>query len=230
MATDALRRRCRTELPFLITLGVAALVRLVVATAFPPAFLMSDGPQYLDTAEQLSPGPERPVGYSFLLRGLEQVTHSLILVTSVQLVLGLLTAVAGYALLRHRGVRPGVATLATVPVLFDSLQLLLEHAVLSDVLFGFVVVAAIAALGWSPTPRAGTTLAAGLLLGLATVIRVVAEPLVVLAVLFLLLVATTWGSRLLHVALVVVTFALPVSAYAAWYHAEHGSWAITEAS
>lgn len=230
MATDAIRSRWRTELPFLVTLGVAAVVRVVVATAFPPAFLMSDGPQYLDTAEHLSPGPERPVGYSFLLRGLQQITHSLVLVTSVQLVLGLVTAVVAYALLRRRGVRPGIATLATVPVLFDALQLLLEHAILSDVLFGAIVVSAVAVLGWSPTPRPLTTAVAGLLLGSATVVRVVAEPSVVLAAVFLLLVATTWRSRLLHVALVVLTFALPVSAYAAWYHSEHGTWAITEAS
>jgi hypothetical protein len=230
MATDAIRPRWRTELPFLVTLAAAAAVRVVLAVAFPPAFLMSDGPAYLDLAERLVPSRDRPVGYSIFVRGLQEITRSLTLITSVQIVLGLLTAVVAYALLRRWGVTPVIATLATVPMLFDAMQLLLEHAILSDVLFGLFVVSAIAALAWWPAPRAWSTAAAGLLLGLATLVRVVAEPSVVLAALFLLLVATTWRSRLLHVLLVVVSFALPVTAYAAWYHHEHGAWAITQAS
>lgn len=222
--------RWRTELPFLVTLAVAAAVRVAVAVAFPPAFLMSDGPTYLAYGYDLSPSPDRPVGYSVFLRALSEVTRSLALVTSVQLVLGLLAAVAAYVLLRRWGVNPWVATLATVPMLFDAMQLLLEHAILSDVLFGFLLVAAVTALAWSPTPRWTTTALGGLLLGLATLVRVLGEPTVVLAVLFLLLVATSWRTRLLHAALVVVAFALPVSAYAGWYHAEHGAWAITQAS
>jgi 4-amino-4-deoxy-L-arabinose transferase-like glycosyltransferase len=230
MATDAIDPRWRTELPFLVTVGVAAVVRVVVAIAFPPAFLMSDGPAYLNLADALSPSRDRPVGYSVFLRGLQEIDRSLALVTSMQIVVGLLTAVVAYALLRRWDVSPGIATLAVVPMLFDAMQLLLEHAILSDVLFGLLVVSAVAALAWWPTPRAWTTVAAGLLLGLATLVRVIAEPSVVLAALFLLLVATTWRARLLHVVLVVATFALPLTAYAAWYHHEHGAWAITQAS
>lgn len=230
MATDAIHPRWRTELPFLVTLGVAAVVRVVVAVAFPPAFLMSDGPAYLNLADELSPSPDRPVGYSIVLRGFQEISRSLSLITSAQIVIGLLTAVVAYVLLRRWGVSPGVATLAVVPMLFDAMQLLLEHAILSDVLFGLLVVCAIAALAWWPTPRAWTTAAAGLLLGLATLVRVIAEPAVVLAALFLLLLATTWRARLLHVVLVVVAFALPLTAYAMWYHHEHGAWAITQAS
>jgi len=230
MATDAIHPWWRTELPFLVTLGVAAVVRVVVAVAFPPAFLMSDGPAYLNLADALAPSPDRPVGYSIFLRGLQEISRSLVLITSAQIVIGLLTAVVAYALLRRWGVSPGIATLAVVPMLFDAMQLLLEHAVLSDVLFGLLVVSAVAALAWWPTPSPWTTAAAGLLLGLATLVRVIAEPSVVLAALFLLLVATTWRARLLHVVLVVVTFALPLTAYAAWYHHEHGAWAITQAS
>ncbi len=231
MATDRSRGgwRWRTELPFLVTLAAAAAVRVAVAVAFPPAFVMSDGPTYLAYADHLQPSPDRPVGYSVFLRALSEVTRSLVLVTSVQLVLGLLTAVAAYALLRRWGVNPWVATLATVPMLFDAMQLLLEHAVLSDVLFGSLVVAAVAALAWWPDPRWWTTVLAGALLGVATLVRVLGEPTVVLAALFLLLVATSWRSRLLHAALVVVAFAVPVSAYAAWYHHERGAWAITQA-
>jgi len=230
MATDAGPTRWRTERPFLISLGVAVVLRLLVALAFPPAFLMSDGPTYLSLSDMLTPSPDRPIGYSIFLRGLSEVSRSLVLATSVQVVLGLLTAVTAYALLRRRGVRPGVATLATAPTLFDSLQLLLEHAILSDVLFGILVILAVAALAWWPTPRWWSTVLAGTLLGLATVVRIIGEPSIVLVAVFLLAVATSWRTRVLHVVLVLAAFAAPLTAYAAWYHHDNGRWALTEAS
>jgi 4-amino-4-deoxy-L-arabinose transferase-like glycosyltransferase len=229
MATEA-RIGWRAELPFLVTLALALLVRLAVALAFPPAFLMSDAPTYLFYADHLAPNQDRPVGYSFFLRGLSEIDRSLALVTAVQLVIGLLTAVVAYALLRRWGVNTWVATLATVPMLFDAMQLLMEHTILSDVLFEFLVVAAVAALAWWTTPRWWTTALAGAVLGLATLVRVVGEPTIVLAALFLLLVAMPWRRRLVHVGLVVVAFVVPVTAYAAWYHHDHGVWAISEAS
>ena len=230
MATDAAPWSWRRERPFLVALGVAAAIRVVVALAFPPAFLMSDGPTYLDLSDSLTPSPDRPIGYSVFLRGLSELTRSLVLVSTVQLVLGLLTAVAAYALLRRWGVRPRIATLAAAPTLFDSMQLLLEHAILSDVLFGMLVVLAVAALAWWPAPRWWTTVLAGALLGLATLVRILGEPSVVLAAVFLLVVATSWRSRVLHVALVVAAFAAPLTAYAAWYHHDNGPWALTQAS
>jgi hypothetical protein len=230
MVTDRTPSRWRTELPFLVTLGVAATVRVLVAIAFPPAFLMSDGPAYLDIADDLAPSPNRPIGYSGLLRGLSEISGSLVLVTSVQLLLGLLAAVAAYALLRRWGVTPWGATAATLPMLFDAMQLLLEHAILSDVLFGFLVVTAVAVLAWWPTPRWWTTALGGALLGLSVLVRVLGEPTVVLAAAFLFLVAPSWRARFGHVVLVLVAFALPVSAYAGWYHHEIGAWAITQNS
>jgi hypothetical protein len=230
MTADRTQVRWRTELPFLVTLGVAALLRVVVAVAFPPAFVMSDAAAYLTTSDHLTPSADRPIAYSIFLRGLSEMTRSLVLVTSLQLVLGLATAVAAYALLRRWGVKPWVATLATIPMLFDAMQLLLEHAILSDVLFGFLVVVAVAALAWWPRPHWWTTALAGALLGVATLVRVVGEPTAVLAALFLLLVATSWRSRIAHVAMVLAAFAMPVTAYAAWYHHDHGAWAVAQTS
>jgi hypothetical protein len=219
-----------TERPFVVALTLGTLLRLVIAVTFAPAFVMSDGPAYLALVDHLAPSPNRPVGYGVLLRALSWVTRSLVLVTSLQVVLGLLTAVLAYALLRRWGVSTWVATLATLPFLFDSMELLLEHSVLSDVLFGVLLVAGVAALAWWPTPRLWATAAAGLLLGLATVVRLVGEPTVLAAALFLLMAATTWRRRLAHVALVCVAFALPLVAYAGWYHEENGVWALSQAS
>src|SRR4051812_27549721 len=201
MATDATAARWRTERPFLITLGVAAAIRVLVAVAFPPAFLMSDAPTYLYLSDQLTPSPDRPIGYSIFLRGLAELSRSLVLASTAQQLLGLLTAVTVYSLLRRWGVRPAVATLAAAPTLFDSMQLVMEHAILSDVLFGALVVFAVAVLAWWPTPRWWTTVLAGALLGIATLVRILGEPSVVLAAVFLLAVATSWRTRVLHVVL-----------------------------
>jgi hypothetical protein len=47
-------------------------------------------------------------------------------------------------------------------------------------------------------------------------------------VLFCLWAATTWRARVATSLVVVVSFALPVGAYAAWYHSEHGAWALSQ--
>jgi hypothetical protein len=120
------------------------------------------------------------------------------------------------------------AALATVPVLFDGMELVLEHSVLSEVLFDLVVLAGVGALAWHPRPRVPTTALGGLLLGAAVCVRVVGEPLVVAAVLFCLVAAATWRARLLHAVVVVAAFCVPVVGYAAWFHHDNGEWALSE--
>ncbi len=228
--SDQLRGLWRSERPFVVAFTLAAVVRVLLMVAFPPAFLMSDGPTYLGFVDHLVPSPDRPVGYGVYLRVLSWASRAVELVSATQLVLGLLTGLLAYVLLRRWGVSSWVATLATLPVLFDALQLMLEHAVLSDVLFGFLLMLGVAALAWWRTPRVWTTAVAGLVLGAATLVRIVGEPTVVVAVLFLLLAATTWRARLTQALVVVVAFVVPLTAYAAWYHHENGAFAITQAS
>ena len=228
--SEQLRGLWRSERPFVVAFALAAVVRILLMVAFPPAFLMSDGPTYLGFVDHLFPSPDRPVGYGVYLRVLSWTTRSVELVSASQLVLGLLTALLGYVLLRRWGVSSWVATLATLPVLFDALQLMLEHAVLSDVLFGFLLMLGVAALAWWREPRLWTTAVAGLALGSATLVRIIGEPTVAVAVLFLLLAATTWRARLTQALVVVVAFLVPLTAYASWYHQENGAFALTQAS
>ena len=218
-----------TELPFLVLLGLGALVRMLVQVAFPPGFVFSDGPTYLGMAHHLVPSPDRPVGYGALLWVLARFADSVALVSVTQHVLGLATAVLVYVMLRHWGVSSWVATLATVPVLFDVMQLVLEHSPLSDVLFDLVVLSAIAVLGWHRRPGVVAVAVGGLLLGLATLVRVVGEPTVIAAAVFCIGVGVTMWRRALLVLVLCVAFVLPLVGYAAWYHAEHGSWALTQA-
>src|SRR4051794_37064480 len=223
-------RLWQTERPFVVALAVGLALRVVVQLSFPPAFVFSDGPTYLGFVDDLAPSRDRPVGYGVLLWGLGQVDRGVDVIAVLQHLLGLATAIVVYVVLRRWGVSTWIATLATLPLLLDEMELVVEHSVLSDVLFDLLVVLAVACLAWWRTPRPWTTAVAGLLLGTAVVVRLVGEPAVLGAVVFLLLVAGTWRSRLLHAGVVVLAFALPVTAYAGWYHHEHGRWALTESS
>ena len=221
-------RMLREHRLFLVALAAGVVVRVAVVVAFPPGFVLSDGPTYLAQVDDLYPRTDRVVGYGFLLDGLATMSRAVWLVTAVQHGLGLLTAVLLYVLLRRRSVPGGLATLACLPVLLDAMQLVLEHSPLSDVLFVLLVVAGIAALAWHERPSLSTAALGGALLGLAVCVRVVGQPLVVVAVIFCLCAAATWRARVLTSMVVVASFAVPVAAYVAWYHAEHGVWAMTE--
>jgi hypothetical protein len=218
----------RDHVPFLVLLAAGAVVRVVVQLSFPPAFVFSDGPGYLSLVDHLTPSSYRAVGYGVVLHGLSWVTRDVWLVAVVQHLLGLATAVLAYALLRRWGVGRWVAALATVPVLFDGMQLVLEHSVLSEVLFNLVVLAGLGALAWHPRPQLPTTVLGGLLLGAAVCVRLVGEPLVVAAVVFCLVALVTWRERLVHAVVVTAAFCAPVLGYAAWYHHDHDMWALSE--
>jgi hypothetical protein len=148
----------------------------------------------------------------------------------VQHLLGLVIAVLIYVLLRRRGVRAGIATLATAPVLFDSMELSLEHSALSDVVFMVLVVLAVTVLGWWPRPTATSAAVGGLLLGLAVCVRLVAEPVVVVGVIFCLAAGLGLRHKVVTSLLLVVAYAVPVVAYAAWYHDTYGAWALSQSS
>lgn len=213
---------------FAIALTVGAALRVVIQLTFPPAFIFSDGPTYLSLVDRLTPSPDRPVGYGFLLRGLSWITRDVTAVAVTQHALGLATAVMIYALLRRWGVAARLATLAAVPVLFDGMQLVLEHSILSDVLFDFLLVLGIVILAWRRTPTLTAAACAGLVLGVTVVTRLVGEPVILAAVLFCLLAATTLRRRVATALVICIAFMVPVTAYATWYHHERGVWALAE--
>jgi hypothetical protein len=218
----------RDHRPFLVLLGVGAALRVLVQLSFPPGFVFSDGPVYLGLVDHVAPLKDRVVGYGLFLHALAWVSREVWLVTVVQHLLGLATAILAYALLRRWGAGRWPAALATVPVLFDGMQLVLEHSVLSDVVFDVLVVAGVGSLAWYRRPQLATTVLGGLLLGAAVCVRVVGQPMVVAAVVFCLLAAATWRSRLVHAVAVTAAFCVPLLGYAAWFHHDHDSWAMSE--
>jgi hypothetical protein len=216
--------------PFLVALLLATLLRVVVQLAFSPAIIHSDAVTYLHFLNHHArPRPDRPEGYDFLLlMPMATLTPRVLVVAVVQHVLGLVTAALVYVLLRRRGVGRWLATLAAAPVLFDSLQLILEQTLLTDTLFSLVVVAAVAVLAWHRRPGAVSAFAAGVLLGVSATIRLVGEPLVLVGVLFCLVAAADWRKRVATAVLLTVGFLLPVGSYAAYYHHSRGVYALSQ--
>lgn len=201
---------------FTAALLLAAAVRAVIMLAFRPALWFGgDSASYVAVALRLHPDVSRASGYGLMLLILRPL-HSFAAIAAVQHVLGLAAGLAIYLLLRERFGLPGWgATLAAVPVLFDAYQLELEHEVMSDAAFEFLVVAALfVALWWWRQPRAWADVTAGALLAIAAIIRPIGLPLLLVYLGYLLLRRVRW--RVFGTTLAIC--ALPLVAYLAWFY------------
>ena len=212
---------------FTAALVLGAALRVLVMVAFRPGFILSDAHTYLILATHLVAHPDRVVGYGAALAAITSLTHDIWVIAGVQHLLGLGTAVLGYALLRRWGVSQLVATLAMLPVLVDAMQLALEHSILSDVLYDLLLLAGVAVLAWRRVPSLGNVLVGGLVLGLSVLVRVGGEPVVLGAVGFCLLTAVPWRRRVVTSLALVAAFVVPLVAYAAWFDSQQGSFALT---
>lgn len=171
---------------FAVLLTLATALRVVTMLGYRPARLYwYDSFTYLDAAVRLKPASGfHPIGYPLLLRALWPF-HSVEVIAGVQHAMGLGTGLMLYALLRRRSLPAWGAAPAAVPVLFDASFLRLEHAVLSDTPFIFLVVAGLTTLMWSPRLSVRAALGAGLLFAAAALTRTIALPLFVVIVLML---------------------------------------------
>ncbi|SEG47498.1 hypothetical protein SAMN04489712_105424 [Thermomonospora echinospora] len=209
---------------FAVVLTLGALLRLLTMLGYRPAMYFNDSFDYLHVAIEPYPHPLRPGGYSFLLLALKPL-HSFALVTALQHLMGLAMGLMIYAVLRHRFGLPGWgAALAAAPVLLDAYQIQLEHLVLSDTLFAFLVVCAVTLLLWHERPGWKVAAAIGLLAAAAWLTRSVGLPVLVGLCVFMVLRRAGW--RALTVML--VTCAIPVTAYMGWFAGVHGKFAMTE--
>jgi hypothetical protein len=215
---------------FAVVLIPAVLLRVDAELGYRWQSWFNDSFSYVSSAVTMTLDPTRPSGYAIYLRVLEPL-HSYALVTISQHLMGLAVGVMIYALARHRfGAPAWVAVLFSLPVLFDGYEIQLEHLILSDTLFLFLVMAAVTLVLWSPRPPWWACLVAGLLLGLSAVVRATGEPLVaVFAVYLLIRFVPSWRYLLAGVAGCVIAFAVPVAAYAGWYDSQHGEFATDEA-
>ena len=218
---------------FAVALIPALLLRVDAELGYRWQSWFNDSFNYVTTAVTMRLDPTRVDGYSVYLWLLSPF-HSYALVTISQHIMGLLIAVMIYALARHRfGTPSWVAVLATLPVLYDGFEIQLEHLIMSDTLFLFLVMLAITLLLWNPRPSWPVCLLAGLLLGVASVVRSTGLPLIAVFAVYLIIrfaLDRRWLSLVASAAACCVAFAVPVAAYEGWYDIQHGELAMTDSN
>ena len=211
---------------FIIVAIPAVLLRVDAELGYRWQAWFNDSFEYLQNTVHFKLDPTRASGYSIWLKIL-QPFHSYAVVTILQHLMGLAVAVMVYALARHRGARPWLATLAAVPVLYDGFEIQLEHLIMADIPLLFLLVLATTMLLWNPAgPSLRTCLGVGLLLGLADCFRAVGLPLLVVFAVFMLIRRVSWRK----VAATIVVCLLPVGAYAGVFDLEHGQLAMSDAT
>jgi hypothetical protein len=221
---DWLRAWVMANRLFALALAAGTILRMVAVIGYPGAlYFAGDSYVYLGAAIRLMPDRSKSTGYSLFLKVLEPF-HSLTLVTIVQHLMGLAIAVMIYALLRRAWVPKLRAALATVPVLLNSFQVELEHMVMADTLFMFLLVVAATLLLWRERPSWRAVLLAGLLTGYAITVWTggLLMPFVFLG--FLIVRRKGWRS----IAAIVAGCATPIVAYGLWFYSWTGDFNLTD--
>jgi hypothetical protein len=222
------RRAVREHWLFAIIAVCGIALRVVVQLAYQQALIFPDSERYLQYAHsfligQWIPDWLRTSGYSFLLMP-AVLAHNLAVVVAIQHVLGLATAVLIYATLIHFGARRWVAALATIPVLFDPLQLDLEQYILTDVCATFLVFLALVVLVWKRDALGkGAALTAGLLVAAATIIRESDLLVIIPALLYVVAVIRPRRRLASRAGLLLVGCVIPVLGYLAWFQVWFGT-------
>jgi hypothetical protein len=217
---DGLRRLVRENKLFSWALLAGTLLRLDAMLGYPGAlWFAGDSYVYVGAALRPQPNLSKATGYSFFLRLLLPF-HSFTLVTGVQHLMGLGTAVMIYVLLRRNKVPKAWAAIATLPQLLDGYIIEDEHLIMAETVFTFLLMVATLLLLWKPRPAWWTALVAGLLVGAAAMVRTEGEAMLAVLPLYLLLRGWSWKTlRGWGIAIVFTAGMLvPVGAYVGWFH------------
>jgi hypothetical protein len=211
---------------FGLVLIPALLLRLDAELGYRWQVWFNDSFTYMSDVIKLHPDTTRVGGYAIFLKILEPL-HSFAAVTILQHLMGVAIGVMIYALARHRfGAPRWIATLATLPVLFDGFQIQLEHLILSDVPFEFLIALATTLLLWNRKPSWWCCALIGLILGVADTVRSVALPLLPVFLVYILVARIGWRSLLSAL----VACLAPVVLYSAWFYSFYGQFAMTEST
>lgn len=212
----------RSHVAMSIVLGIGIVLRAATMVGYGPAFYFSDTRGYFEYANRGYPQAIRPYGYSEFLN-LFRWTGSIWPVSITQHLLGLVCAVAVYALIRRKGGARWLATVAAAPIALDGFELVVEHYLLADGLFSVLVLGGMVCLLWNKKVSAPLAVVAGLLLSAAVLTRTVGLPLLILAGLYVLV---TRVNRRTIVALA-MAMVLPIVGYTAWFHHHHGQFTMS---
>ena len=212
---------------FVLVLIPAVLLRADTELGYRWQAWFNDSFVYVEDTIHFNLDPTRVSGYSVWLKILEPL-HSYAIVTILQHLMGLAVAVMIYALARHRfGAPAWLATLAAVPVLYDGFEIQLEHLILSDVPFLFVLMLATTLLLWDedgPSTRRSAVI--GLLLGLGAVLRSIGLPLLAIFAVYMIIKRFNWRRIVATVGVCLI----PVFAYAGAFDLQHGQFAMSDAT
>jgi hypothetical protein len=212
---------------FVIAAIPAVLLRVDAELGYRWQAWFNDSFQYVSNTVHFNLDPTRVSGYSVWLKIL-QPFHSYAIITILQHLMGLAVGVMVYALARHRFAAPGwLATLAAVPVLYDGFEIQLEHLIMADVPFLFLLTLATTLLLWDPSgPSTRRCLVIGGLLGLGAVLRSLGLPSLAVFTVYMIIRRVGWRK----IAAVIVVCFIPVFAYAGTFDLEHGQFAMTDST
>jgi hypothetical protein len=235
-AAGRLRAFLRTHWLFETLLLAGLALRVVTWLAYQPALLYTDSYRYLDNIGPEDPRFLDPIGYSlFVLKPLVAI-DGIQLVSIVQHIAGLAMAVLVYRIALKLGARRWLAALATAPVLLDAYQVQIEQNVLTDVWLQVLLVLLVWFLVGKGVPAIGWVALAGLTVGLAMTIRMVAISTIVPVALYVVLVGRQWrvpgGWKKIaaRFGALAACFLVVVGAYATYFHSKAGYWGLSTAS
>jgi len=212
---------------FVIVLAPAVLLRADAELGYRWQAWFNDSFVYVEDTIHFNLDPTRVSGYSVWLKILEPL-HSYAIVTILQHLMGLAVAVMIYALARRRfGAPAWLATLAAVPVLYDGYEIELEHLILSDVPFLFVLMLAATLLLWDPAGLSTRRSAViGLLLGLGAVLRSIGLPVLAIFAVYMVIKRFSWRRIVATAGMCLV----PVLGYAGVFDLQHGQFAMSDST
>ena len=209
--------------------SIALGLRLAVAVAYAPALFFSDSWTYVSLAYR-SPlvglAPDRPSGYPLILDAIGIPGQSLLAITTLQHVVGVVVGLLAYALLVRLGAARWMAALAAAVILLDSYAVTLEQHVMPETFFALLLISS-ASLTIVGRRRAWALGGAGVLLAAAVTLRTQALFAVPVWALYVL-----WthhrSRRTLVLAALAVT--LPLAAYSGVNAVRTGHLGMTQAS
>lgn len=211
---------------FIIVLTPAVLLRVDAELGYQWHAWFNDSFQYVQNTVHFQLDPTRVSGYSIWLKVLQPL-HTYAVVTILQHLMALAVAVMIYALARHRFRSPAwLAALATLPVLYDGFEIQLEHLIMADVPFLFLLTLAVTLLLWDPGPSLRRCVIIGALLGVAEIVRSVGLPLLAVFAVYMIIKRVSWRK----VAATIVVCMVPVFGYAGLFYAEHEQFAMTDST
>jgi hypothetical protein len=199
-SSAVLRRVADVALSVPIALSIVVvggvLLRALVWLAYDPAFQnMPDTASYLTMAdEEMFRDPVRTAGYSMFMDIAHAISADIDLTLAIQHLMGIATGILMYLTVRRVGAPVWAAVVSAAAILLSLDQVVSEHTILSEVLFTFILVAAlycgVRALG-EPRTLSGTVtsrhlwlVATGVLFALTAWTRGLSAPLIPLVALF----------------------------------------------